>query len=81
VGHRAGLDNVERRKFFILPRLELGPLGRPARSQSLSRLLLVLKGMFRFKPASQFVELYHSVAELYIGHGKDLISNNCRKIW
>jgi hypothetical protein len=35
---RAGLDDVEERKFFILPGLELRPLGRSARSQSLYRL-------------------------------------------
>jgi hypothetical protein len=38
VGPRAGLDDVEKRKFLILPGLELRPLGRPARSQSLYRL-------------------------------------------
>jgi hypothetical protein len=30
VDPRAGLDNVEKRKFLILPELELRPLGRPA---------------------------------------------------
>jgi hypothetical protein len=36
VGLRAGLDDVEKRKFLTLPGLELlRPLGRPARSQSL----------------------------------------------
>jgi hypothetical protein len=35
---RIGLDDVERRKMFLLPGLELRPLGRRARSQSLSRL-------------------------------------------
>jgi hypothetical protein len=34
---RAGVDDVEKRKFLILPGLELQPLGRPARSQSLYR--------------------------------------------
>jgi hypothetical protein len=38
VGPRAGLDEVEKRKFLTLPGLELLPLGRPARSQSLYRL-------------------------------------------
>jgi hypothetical protein len=38
VGPRAGLDNVEKRKFLPPPGLELLPLGRPARSQSLYRL-------------------------------------------
>jgi hypothetical protein len=35
---RAGPDDVEKRKFLTLPGLELRPLGRPARSQSLYRL-------------------------------------------
>jgi hypothetical protein len=38
VGPRAGLDDVEKRKFLSLSELELRPLGRPARSQSLYRL-------------------------------------------
>jgi hypothetical protein len=38
VGHTASLDDVEKRKFLTLPGLELRPLGRPARSQSLYRL-------------------------------------------
>jgi hypothetical protein len=38
VGPRTGLDDVEKIKFMILPRLELRPLGRPARSQALYRL-------------------------------------------
>jgi hypothetical protein len=38
VDPRAGLDGVEKRKFLTLPGLELRPLGRPARSQSLYRL-------------------------------------------
>jgi hypothetical protein len=38
VDHRAGLDDVEKRKFLTLPGLELLPFGRPARSQSLYRL-------------------------------------------
>jgi hypothetical protein len=38
VGPRAGLDDVERRKLLTLPGLELQPLGRPARSQTLYKL-------------------------------------------
>jgi hypothetical protein len=38
VDPRAGLDDVEKRKFLTLPGLELRLLGRPARSQSLYRL-------------------------------------------
>jgi hypothetical protein len=37
-GSRAGLDDVEKRNYLTLPRLELRTLGRPARSQSLYRL-------------------------------------------
>jgi hypothetical protein len=32
VNPRAGLDDLEKRKFLTLPGLELRPLGRPARS-------------------------------------------------
>jgi hypothetical protein len=35
VDPRAGLDDAEKRKFLILPGLELRLLGRPAHSQSL----------------------------------------------
>jgi hypothetical protein len=35
VDPRGGLDDLEKRKFLILPGLELRPLGRPLRSQSL----------------------------------------------
>jgi hypothetical protein len=38
VDPRAGVDDMEKRKFLILPGLKLRPLGRPARSQSLYRL-------------------------------------------
>jgi hypothetical protein len=38
MGPRAGLDDLEKRKFLTLPGLELRPLDRPARSQSLYRL-------------------------------------------
>jgi hypothetical protein len=38
VDPRAGLDDVEKKRFLTLPRFELRPLGRPARSQSLYRL-------------------------------------------
>jgi hypothetical protein len=38
VDPRAGLDDMEKWKFLLPPGLELRPLGRPARSQSLYRL-------------------------------------------
>jgi hypothetical protein len=38
MGPRSGLDDFEKRMFLTLPRFELRPLRRPARSQSLYRL-------------------------------------------
>jgi hypothetical protein len=38
VDPRAGLDDIEERKFLNIPGLELPPLGLPARSYSLYRL-------------------------------------------
>jgi hypothetical protein len=38
VDPRAGVDDVEKKKFLTLPGLELRPLDRPARSQPLYRL-------------------------------------------
>jgi hypothetical protein len=46
VDHRAGLGDVKKRKFVTLPGLELRPLGRPTRSQSLYRLPNVLTTYF-----------------------------------
>jgi hypothetical protein len=42
VDPRAGLDDVEKRKFLTLPGLELRTLGRPARNQSLYRLMALM---------------------------------------
>jgi hypothetical protein len=39
---RAGLDDLEKRKFLTLPGLELLPLDRPARSYPGSSLFLIL---------------------------------------
>jgi hypothetical protein len=49
VGPLAGLDDVEKRKFLSVPVLGPRPLGRPARSQSPSRLLT-------FSPVLEFKE-------------------------
>jgi hypothetical protein len=40
VSPTVSLDDVEKRKFLTLPGLELRPLGRQARSQQLSRLVI-----------------------------------------
>jgi hypothetical protein len=45
VGPRAGLDDVERRKFLTLPGLEFQRLGRPARSQSIYQLRLQMRAV------------------------------------
>jgi hypothetical protein len=37
-GHRPRIDEGTNRKFLIVPRFELRPLGRPVLSQSLHRL-------------------------------------------
>jgi hypothetical protein len=42
MGPRTSLDAVVRRKMLLLPGLDLRPLGRPARGQSLYQLLLIL---------------------------------------
>jgi hypothetical protein len=50
MGPRAGLDDVEKTKFLTVQGLELRPLGRPGRSQSLYQLcypgsiILTIKG-------------------------------------
>jgi hypothetical protein len=43
VDPRVGLDDVEKRKFLTLLGLELRPVGRPVRSQSLYRLCSKIK--------------------------------------
>jgi hypothetical protein len=52
---RAGLDDVEKKKFLTVPGLELRPLGRPARSQLLYRLRCRLPQfeIFRYKFQSE----------------------------
>jgi hypothetical protein len=61
VDPRAGLDDVEKRKFLTLPGLELRLLGRPARSQSLylirypgyaeEHVQVVKVFMYRYRPS------------------------------
>jgi hypothetical protein len=50
VDPRAGLEDVEKRKFLTLSGLELRPLGRPTRSQLLipTALYLILKAQVAF---------------------------------
>jgi hypothetical protein len=53
VGPRAGLNEVEKRKFLILPELEILSLGRPVRSRSLHRLRYHVK-MYSFCKSALF---------------------------
>jgi hypothetical protein len=67
MGLTIGLDDVERRQFLILPGLELWPLGRPARSQSLYRLsypgscTALRENTFLIKRSEVYVGVFHSV--------------------
>jgi hypothetical protein len=60
VGPRASLDAAEKRKFLTLPGLELRPLGRPARSQSLYRLRYPDSLAYTYLPSAFFVILHTS---------------------
>jgi hypothetical protein len=51
VEHKAGLDDMERRKMLPPPRLELRTLGHPAHNQSLYRLSY---------PGPSIFEIYNS---------------------
>jgi hypothetical protein len=58
VDSRAGLDDLEKTKFLSLPGLELRPLSRPARSQSLYRL----RYRGRITPPEIFTRLLRAAA-------------------
>jgi hypothetical protein len=60
VDPRAGMDDLEKWKFFTLPGLKLRTLGRPARSQSLYRLrypssLVCLEGLRETKKKRKLI--------------------------
>jgi hypothetical protein len=61
---RAGLEDVDKRKFLTLQGFEIRPLGRPARSQSLYRLRYNIvkintKKIHNFKPSNdKFMDDY-----------------------
>jgi hypothetical protein len=74
VGSRAGLDEVEKRKFLTLQDLELRPLCRPARSQSLyqQRYPGSLHGLQAFQKIYKavyltYVELTHTSCDQCLG--------------
>jgi hypothetical protein len=64
VDPRAGVDDLEKRKFLTLPGLELRPLSRPARSQSLYRLSYPGSYMLQqqyYKINNMFKQTYYSL--------------------
>jgi hypothetical protein len=60
VGPRAALDDVEKRKFLALPGLELRPLGRPARNQSLYRVRYLGTSLL----CNNFFNLYKNIVHV-----------------
>jgi hypothetical protein len=52
VGPSTGLDCAENKKLLIPPGFEIRPLCRPARSQSLSRLLLLIEVRPKIMPGN-----------------------------
>jgi hypothetical protein len=78
VGPRAGLDDVERRKFLTLPQLELRPLARPARSQSLYRLSYPASSQSNCRKADIKMYLTGIRRELYsTGSGQGPVASCC----
>jgi hypothetical protein len=69
VDPRVGLDDMEKIKFLILPGLELRPLRRPARSQSLYRL--------RYPGSSRSINKYICIC---INEGGAQVICNTRKL-
>jgi hypothetical protein len=64
VGLRAGLDDVEKRKFLTLTGLALRLLGLPARSQSLYRLSYPGSFYLRMVYTNKVTNLYMSFGYL-----------------
>jgi hypothetical protein len=54
---RAGLDDLEKRKFLTLPGLELRTLSRPARSRSLYRLRYPRSSLPKYENYLVFMEI------------------------
>jgi hypothetical protein len=70
VDPRAGLDDVEKRKFLPLPRLELRPLCRPARSQQLYRLSYFGSYTARFLSVNRWGRARNEGVNVAIGNEK-----------
>jgi hypothetical protein len=75
MGLRAGLDNVEKRKFLTLPGLELRFLGRPARSETTYPLIYPgsfqnISGCNVERPEREYIRdvLFWCVKRMAFGH-------------
>jgi hypothetical protein len=77
VGPRVGLNVVEKRKFLTLPGLELRPLGRSARSQSLYRLRY--PGSWRI--LKNIIATNISVTVLFLSENNDKYINRTKKYY
>jgi hypothetical protein len=79
VDPRAGRGDEERRKMLTLPALEIQPLGRPARSQSLYRLRYPEKIVFNSACNSpfHFKNRQHEDAMKLISHGLIILTFFC----
>jgi hypothetical protein len=64
VDPRAGLDDVEKRKFLTLPELELRPLGRPARSYTDYAIPLIPPHMLAQQKMSLWLDMVPLIAIL-----------------
>jgi hypothetical protein len=70
MGPTVGLDDAQKRKFLILPGLELQPLGRTTRGQSLYRL--------RY-PGSDYV-IYGGTGQYLVSHDDSVRHSNHRRL-
>jgi hypothetical protein len=69
VGFRDGLEDVEKRKLLTPPGLEIRPLCRPAYSQSLSRLLLLIEVRLKIMPGNSIPQFDFQFPNLKNQHG------------
>jgi hypothetical protein len=67
---RAGLTDMEKWKFLTPPGLELRPLGRPARSQSLYRLRYPGSRLNEWMEHKHLIEFEHSHLTWILVNGK-----------
>jgi hypothetical protein len=79
VGPRAGVDDVEKRKFLTLLELELRPPGLPARNQSLYRLSYPGSWNMIYTIVNKSRDSSISMATVYGLDGRDWIANKDKR--